>query len=269
MSKELRLNPDLEEVFEKYRFKSTQTPPDIRRQLHQEIYAKMYDSMLQNILRVRKGNIEPKDMQILRAAVVPAFQRAIEGAKDELTGLPTKEMIVDITQRYMDLAKQIGGVVTFVYIDIDKFKEGVNDTHGHKAGDKFLRTFGGILQQIKRSYDVVGITKNEQQVEPGKTANGDEFGVVFYGSQEIPAQVLCDRISTELSKHSYLKGFDKIGVSMGIAKYQMGGKVLNASELIENADTAMYNAKRIPTPPTKVKFIEFFDNMQRPKDIKR
>lgn len=264
---ELRLDQNLEGIFETYKFHSKQTPPDTLRQLNQEVYADMYDSMLQNVLRVTKGNISDRDLRILRGAVVPAFKNAIEGKKDDLTGLPSKEMLTEITKRYMDLAEQIGGVVTFVYIDLDNFKEGVNEPHGHTAGDTFITTFGEVLKKVKRSYDVVGVTRNAQQVAPGKPAKGDEFGIVFFGSKGVPPDLLSEHIRTELMKHSGLLGFDAVRVSMGVATYQKGDKKINASKLIDNADTAMSHAKSITDQ--KVKYVQYSPDMARLKSTSR
>lgn len=263
-------NPSLEEIFEQYRFRSKQTPSAITNALKLEVYAEMYDSMLMNILRVTGGQIQERDLRVLRGAVVPAFRAAIEGKKDDLTQLPNREMLAKITQRYMELADKIGGVVTFVYLDIDNFKL-INDKFGHSEGDKFIATFGDkILPKVKRSYDIVGVTKKEQKhILPGKPARGDEFGIVFYGSQEISPTELCRRISVELMSHrQYLKGFDEIGVSMGIATYKRGSNFKNAEKLFDNADIAMYNAKELDPAGTKVKYVEFQDGMVRPRVLK-
>ncbi|MBI4990542.1 GGDEF domain-containing protein [Candidatus Gottesmanbacteria bacterium] len=230
-------------------------------------YADMYNELLRRILPITAGVISEEQLErILRRGVIPAFQKAQEANRDPLTGLPKRNVLKEITGRYMDLIKQgIGGVVTFVYIDIDNFKEGVNDQYGHRQGDEILRIIGGILQKVKRSYDMVGVAQEKDRLA-GKTAEGDEFGVVFFGTEETPPNKLKQRIEDELKSYEGISGMEAIGISMGVAKFDsLSDQKMNADDLIHNADTAMYHAKLISG--SKVKYVGHIPGMVAPPVI--
>lgn len=242
--------------------KPTESNLDAQRMQQQAAYIEMYNDLLRRILPIATEKISEEDLgKILRRAVVPIFKTAQEAARDQLTGLPKRNVLNEVTNRYMDLVRQIGGVVTFVYMDLDNFKD-VNDRYGHDQGDKVLGAFGRILQQVKRSYDVAGTMQEEDRLA-AKTAEGDEFGIVFFGSQAVPSELLNQRIVDELKSQKGIQGMEEIGVSMGIARFDSShNQEMTATELIKQADIAMYNAKLITEQ--KVKFVEYRSDMEVP-----
>jgi diguanylate cyclase (GGDEF)-like protein len=116
-------------------------------------------------------------------------------------------------------------------LDLDEFKH-VNDTYGHKAGDKMLREVAGIIQRQLREYDFLA------------RYAGDEFVALV---QEVPgAQVeeLCLRIESAVSKFSLSVGRSrhaKVGISVGTAAFGVDGETLD--QLLIAADDEMYRMK--------------------------
>lgn len=143
---------------------------------------------------------------------------------DQLTGLPNRQSMKAILEK----AISHGSAAVF-FIDFDSFKE-INDTFGHSAGDALLQQIGARLAGI-----------------PGLETcrwGGDELVVVApLGATQSHDDVLFQirtalAASYEHDEHTFF-----ITPSIGIALYPEHGS--SAADLIRNADTAMYEAKRI------------------------
>lgn len=117
-----------------------------------------------------------------------------------------------------------------LYLDVDNFKN-INDSLGHHIGDRVLQE---IAQRLRRQLPPETILGH---------FGGDEFAVLLpeQNSQEV-AQELADKIVNLISQPFDLYHFSKsLACSIGLVKYPGDGK--NARSLLQNADTAMYEAK--------------------------
>ena len=122
-----------------------------------------------------------------------------------------------------------------LFIDLDRFKQ-VNDTEGHKAGDRLLLVIARRLQQSLRPSDCIA------------RLGGDEFAVIL---RDIPADTAsanaslietCERIISRLSKPVVVERLEhSIHASIGIA--QMNKDFAVADQMLSRADVAMYHAK--------------------------
>jgi len=151
---------------------------------------------------------------------------------DELTGLYNKRYFFQsmaLELKRADRYKQPCSLCTF---DIDDFKK-LNDTYGHTQGDQVLKELGIIVKHnIREGIDVATRT------------GGEEFNLILPATNNELAFTVAERIRTAVNEHSY-RGFDrpvKISISMGIATYPDHAQ--SESELIGNADKALYLAKR-------------------------
>jgi diguanylate cyclase (GGDEF)-like protein len=121
--------------------------------------------------------------------------------------------------------------VALLYVDLDHFKE-VNDTYGHPFGDGLLRQVTARLKKLTNEGDILG------------RLGGDEFVLattrsMSAGSVPQLAGDLVEVISTPFSIEDYQV---EIGASVGIAVAPTDGG--STDELLRNADTALYAAKR-------------------------
>ena len=114
-------------------------------------------------------------------------------------------------------------VYSFLYIDIDNFKE-CNDTYGHREGDKVLQIISGILKNHLR------------KIDSAYRLGGEEFGVLLPHTSKKEAEKVAKRIQREV--HQKLYPQYKITVSIGVADSRDG------SDVVKKADAAMYEAKR-------------------------
>ncbi|MCA3255218.1 MAG: EAL domain-containing protein [Alphaproteobacteria bacterium] len=121
-----------------------------------------------------------------------------------------------------------GDEVALVYLDLDGFKE-VNDAFGHSIGDALL------VEAARRLRDV-------SPTEPSRFG-GDEFAVLIHGRRAIAgraralAQTIVDRFAEPLEAEGH-KVY--VGASVGVA---VGGRGIDADELVRRGDVAMYAAK--------------------------
>ena len=153
---------------------------------------------------------------------------------DKLTGLYNRRYFDEALEREVLRAKRLKHDLSILFIDIDKFKH-FNDTYGHPAGDKVLQQLGKLMkEQVRNEIDIVC------------RYGGEEFTVLLPESSSCGAITTAERI---------LKGFrntkfhiplkDEIvqkTISIGIADINVSN---GAKALLDNADKAMYEAKKL------------------------
>lgn len=156
----------------------------------------------------------------------------MESSTDALTGLNNVRKFDTIFNELLKNADAKDEMLSLLYIDIDFFKK-VNDTYGHKEGDNVLRELGTILKNSIRSFDIV--SRN----------GGEEFTVILLDCSLDRAVEISEKIRVAVENHPFLLSSEEkisITVSIGIACYKETTRV--ASSLIEDADDALYQAKR-------------------------
>lgn len=150
--------------------------------------------------------------------------------QDMLTGLPNRQWLADALPLALDRARESGGMVGLLFIDLDKFKH-VNDSAGHQVGDELLKAVARRMQSVLRPGDHV--------VRLG----GDEFTVLMEPLlSEQDASHAAERIAAVVAEPFALAGGQySISASIGISMYPRDGA--DAEKLLNNADIAMYAAK--------------------------
>ena len=150
---------------------------------------------------------------------------------DPLTGLPNARYISLRFDEEASRARRTDRPFQVVMLDLDDFKI-VNDTFGHKVGDKMLREMGRIIQGQLREYDFMA------------RYAGDEFVAIVQELVGNQVEDLRNRIETAVSEFS-LKirggGEARVGISIGTATFGLEGETLD--QLLVAADQAMYRAK--------------------------
>jgi len=127
--------------------------------------------------------------------------------------------------------------LSLFYIDIDNFKY-INDTYGHESGDLFLIEFSQMLRSVLRPTDLVV----DRICEASRLA-GDEFGVIIYdyNDNSIIKHIALRLVSIFKDGFKSSFGVLPVSASIGISTYPDDGTT--PTELIINADSAMYQAK--------------------------
>ena len=149
---------------------------------------------------------------------------------DTLTGLPNRLLFMDRLNQGLIRSDREGKKLTLMFIDLDGFKY-VNYTLGHHVGDLLLQKAAKRLTDCMRSSDTVA------------RLGGDEFTIIM-PSLDDPAQIslAAQRILDALEKPFQLNDEEAIVTgSIGITVFPDDAS--EASDLLRNADAAMYRAK--------------------------
>jgi diguanylate cyclase (GGDEF)-like protein/PAS domain S-box-containing protein len=148
---------------------------------------------------------------------------------DSLTGLANRALFTDRVEHALARLGRGPNSLAVLFIDLDDFKT-VNDSLGHAAGDQLLVAVGRRLQ--------VGLRPADTAARLG----GDEFGVLLEDVELVTAREIASRILQGLSEPFNVEGKNlSVQGSIGIAIRQ--GRNQTASELLRDADVAMYSAK--------------------------
>jgi diguanylate cyclase (GGDEF)-like protein/PAS domain S-box-containing protein len=150
---------------------------------------------------------------------------------DVLTGLPNRALFMDRLKRSLARSKHGNDYLFAVlFLDLDRFKV-VNDSLGHQVGDQLLVGVARRLHASLRPGDMVA------------RLGGDEFAVVLDHLKSVnDATLAAERIQRDLAAPFNLSGHEvfisaSIGISLNLTPCD------EPSEMIRNADTAMYRAK--------------------------
>jgi diguanylate cyclase (GGDEF)-like protein len=156
-----------------------------------------------------------------------------QAVTDDLTGLGNRRHLVDRLDAAIESASARDGTLALLLVDLDGFKE-LNDTLGHSAGDEVLRQIGPRLAQILREQDTLA------------RLGGDEFAVVLAPGDEAIASAAGLRLRAALERSFAVGGIRvHVDASIGIALFPQHAR--DALGLLQRADVAMYEAKRMHT----------------------
>ena len=154
---------------------------------------------------------------------------------DPLTGLPNRRLLLDRLGQALVLSQRSGKVGALLFLDLDHFKD-LNDTLGHEVGDELLQAVAQRLLANVRVADTVA------------RLGGDEFVVMLsdLSSNTQEAAALAQRIGEQilrgLSEPYVLRGHTHQGAA-SIGATLFGASAQSASELLRQADIAMYQVK--------------------------
>jgi diguanylate cyclase (GGDEF)-like protein len=145
---------------------------------------------------------------------------------DHLTGLLNRNGFTKAATRELALAARTGYQLTIALVDLDDFK-GVNDAHGHAAGDRLLRDLARAWERALRPGDLLG------------RFGGDEFVVLFPATSEQDSEVPLGR----------MRQAHEAAWSAGVAGWQPGESL---DACLARADVGLYEAKRSRGGPVAI-----------------
>ena len=155
----------------------------------------------------------------------------LQAISDHLTGLFNRQGFEAILDDKILEADANNTELACLFIDLDRFKM-INDNLGHAAGDAVLQTFVDRLKGLLTPLDTAS------------RLGGDEFAILLAGpTADGRASKLCDAICSIFDTPFDAVGHNvRLSASIGLALYPTHAKT--ASELLQNADMAMYSKKR-------------------------
>ena len=147
--------------------------------------------------------------------------------KDRLTGLITRDMFDFALDKEFKQIERSAETVSLAMIDIDDFKA-INDRHGHPVGDRILSSVGKTINHSVREMDTAA------------RYGGEEMVVLMPRTELETAYKVTERIREDIEK---LK-VDGVQVTVSAGVAATGAQVETPDHLIEQADEALYAAKR-------------------------
>ncbi len=161
-----------------------------------------------------------------------AFERQLQhqALHDQLTDLPNRSLFRDRLRHGLERTKRQEQEVAVIFLDLDRFKT-INDSFGHPAGDRVLRTVTERLRGTLREEDTVA------------RVGGDEFAVLLEDVVSIDdIEGAVERIQTAFEPPFDVEGTQfSLSASMGVAHSGLGYD--EPDELVRLADAAMYRVK--------------------------
>lgn len=147
---------------------------------------------------------------------------------DALTDLINRRRFEEELEHQLAQGRRYGMTGALLVLDLDGFKA-VNDSHGHRAGDRVLCAVADALRQRLRESDVVA------------RVGGDEFAVLLPRAGTDEAEQVCQSLEQAIPREVAAPGEHRIEVSVGFAPFVEG--VQSIDEVLSAADASMYAVK--------------------------
>jgi two-component system cell cycle response regulator len=182
-----------------------------------DVYAQM--TSLNNRLLAMQHELERKNSDLQRLAY-----------HDTLTGLFNRRAILARLNEWLLIVRRYGGRLSIAMLDLDNFKQ-VNDTFGHRVGDRVLADIANLLQRSVRQTDFCG------------RYGGEEFLVILPQTDAAGAAIMAERMRSAVEDtpiHTPPAHTLNITASFGAAECCEGD---DEDLLIGRADAALYRAK--------------------------
>ncbi len=199
--------------------------------------------LMEAILEEAKEAQVLQNLQLLReAADASANKETLElrtrqleeqSKRDALTGLYNRGHLDRVLAEEFEQAQRHRWPLSVVFADLDHFK-GVNDLHGHQAGDEVLAAAAQLLVSCTRGGDVIA------------RYGGEEFVIILPGTGCEGARVVCSRLVDAFARTHHTVGDGSsvvVTISVGLATHGEIVEFQDVSELVRAADRALYTAK--------------------------
>ncbi|MFD1849087.1 EAL domain-containing protein [Oceanobacillus bengalensis] len=150
---------------------------------------------------------------------------------DALTTLPNRRAWRETVIDFLQIAKSANQSLGIMFLDMDRFKN-INDSLGNQMGDR-------VLQKIAKR--IVTTLSEEDYVA---RISGDKFAILLANTNRDSALVAADRIRDAFRQALVINNYELyLTMSIGLSIFPYDGE--DYSELVKNADAALYHAKEI------------------------
>jgi len=159
-------------------------------------------------------------------------QLDMQRTRDLLTGIYNRPYFMELAEREINRAQRTGRHVAVLIIDIDGCKK-LNEEFGHRGGDMALTSLAAQAQCSIRDYDLLG------------RFSGEEVAIVLPDTNEIGAQIVCERLREKLDAHPVmLEDGNCFTVSVSIGVAVTGSEMDTLDDALLAADEALHSAKK-------------------------
>jgi diguanylate cyclase (GGDEF)-like protein len=158
---------------------------------------------------------------------------------DYLTGLFNKRYFQTRFVEEVTRARRSSYDLSLIFCDIDYFKR-INDRFGHHIGDEVLRTTAQILSG---SIDELNIISRLRKSDIIARYGGEEFVVILPETGKTGAAIAAERLRKKIEKYTFTLDGEKVHITMSFGVAELSPADSDHTEIIKNADYAMYKAK--------------------------
>lgn len=154
-------------------------------------------------------------------------------SRDPLTSTLNRLGLEDALERTWQMSRRYGFPMGVVVADLDHFKT-LNDSYGHSLGDAVIREFAAVMHEASRSSDIIA------------RYGGDEFVAILPQADEAAARIFSERLLQATRERVFSRQSHRLSitVSVGLSTTQSPMPPATGSELLNQADRALYTAKR-------------------------
>ena len=150
---------------------------------------------------------------------------------DPLTGLPNRREFEHRLVQALSRARRHQKAMALVFLDVDHFK-GINDGHGHAAGDLVLKEFATRIRGAVRTTDTAA------------RLAGDEFVVILEGLPgDAEASLVAAKLVDAIRAPMHLPDGTELHVTTSVGMACWNGTGEGAEDILDRADRALYRAK--------------------------
>jgi diguanylate cyclase (GGDEF)-like protein len=184
-------------------------------------FLRLQDELLQRTLEYHKANAQ-------LAVLTQKLEKLAN--TDALTGLANRRRLFARLGETWELSTRRNYPLSCIMLDLDRFK-GINDTHGHDAGDRVLCDAAEIVRSAAARPELCA------------RFGGEEFVVLCPGAPAGEAVVLAETIRQAVAAHVAVYNGTQVGVTISCGVAERTAGMADADALLRQADTALYAAK--------------------------
>jgi diguanylate cyclase (GGDEF)-like protein len=153
-----------------------------------------------------------------------------QATSDGLTGLANHKTFYEVLEKELWRSRRYGGQISLIMIDIDNLKQ-INDTYGHRVGDKVITKISSKISSCIR------------QVDTAARYGGDEFAVILPNTLLDAAVMVAERMLEAVSHATVAWKREQVPLSISVGVGQYGADA-SPEEITSNSDEALYAAKQ-------------------------
>jgi len=136
----------------------------------------------------------------------------------------------EILEKELWRSRRYGGQISLIMVDVDNLKK-INDTHGHRAGDKVIKEVSRRIKECIR------------QIDTAARYGGDEFAVILPNTALNDATIVAQRMVSAVAgtPTTWKKELIPLSISVGLGQYDADA---NPEDITSRSDQALYSAKK-------------------------
>lgn len=172
-----------------------------------------------------------RSSQHARQNAAVAAEVSAAALTDALTGILNRRGFVQAFKRELDRAQRYGRPLALAFVDVRGLKA-VNDSHGHRAGDRLLQDVASMLGESARAHDIVG------------RIGGDELALLLPEQSADGVARVVHRVRDQVTTRRRALGFSTAwDLTVGVALFPEDGE--DVDDLLEAADRRLYQQRGI------------------------